>query len=408
MQKVVLLLVVLISLSLGAPSALAEGPTVLFGTSHAVGLRNNGEVLTWGENIYCQLGRPSGNAATTPGLVMRNVKEIAVANTHTLALTTDGKVYAWGGNPGGALGLGHEYEQCEGPALVESLADKTITHISAGLNFAVAVSSRGDLFCAGGNDMLQCPVAKGGRPNVFLPVSIPELAGNVASISSGGFHTLIQTRDGKMYAFGRGRDGQLGNGRTVNGFAAIPELTGAVSFSAGIWHSAAVGADGSVWLWGNDIKSQLCDGATTNRSTPAKVTMPPGVKVTRAFTGGHSTVLQAGDGALYACGDNQVGLFGSRKRQMSAADEDSCSLVRCNVVFHGRKPRGSQPGRMRSPVVGSQRAGRRSRRGRRPLCADIPAARRLDALRPEVRDAAAYAGPGLSQGWTVGLLDSTR
>src|SRR5688572_8001596 len=242
----------------------AQTPNVVFGTKHAVALRNNGEVLTWGENLFCQLGRPSsGNTASVPTLVMRNVKQIAAANTHAFALTTDGKVYAWGGNPGGVLGLGHEFEQCEGPALVESLADKTITHISAGNDFAVAVSSTGNLYCSGDNVMLQCPAAKTGRTAVFLEVSLPELSGKVASATAGAFHALVQTTDGKMYAFGRGRDGQLGNGRTTNGFAAIPELSDVVSYAAGIWHSAAVMADGSVWLWGNNSKSQLCDGASS-------------------------------------------------------------------------------------------------------------------------------------------------
>jgi len=291
--------------------AQAQSPTVLFGTKHAVALRNNGEVLTWGENLFCQLGRPSaGNSATVPTVVMRNVKEIAAATTHTFAVTADGKVYSWGGNARGALGLGHEYEQCEGPALVDSLADKSITHISTGYSFAVAVSSTGDLYCAGENDMLQCPAAKDGRTTVFLRVPFPELAGKVASVSAGMFHVLVQTTDGKMYAFGRGRDGQLGNGRTTNGFSAIPELTDVVSFSAGTWHSAAVKSDGSVWLWGNDSKSQLCDGATVNRAVPARVTLPGQVKATGVVAGGHSTIIRTSDGALYACGDNQAGLLG--------------------------------------------------------------------------------------------------
>ena len=58
--------------------------------------------------------------------------------------------------------------------------------------------------------MGQCPVAKGGRIESFAPVPIPELAGNVAAVKAGGFHVLALTKDGALYAFGRGRDGQLG------------------------------------------------------------------------------------------------------------------------------------------------------------------------------------------------------
>jgi hypothetical protein len=46
-------------------------------------VRTNGEVLTWGENVSCQLGRRAGNASRVPGLVMRNAIAIAAASDHT-------------------------------------------------------------------------------------------------------------------------------------------------------------------------------------------------------------------------------------------------------------------------------------------------------------------------------------
>lgn len=83
-----------------------------FGSRHAVALRTNGEVLTWGENVYCQLGRASkGNSGRTPVVVMRNVKNVAAASDHTLVLTEDGKVYGWGINAEGLLGTGNTNDQ---------------------------------------------------------------------------------------------------------------------------------------------------------------------------------------------------------------------------------------------------------------------------------------------------------
>ena len=118
---------------------------------------------------------------------------------------------------------------------------------------------------------------------------------------------LALTRDGRLFAFGRGRDGQLGNGRTVNGAGFVPELTNVVSFAAGIWHSVAARQDGSVWAWGSNSKSQVCDGSTTNRLSPVKLA-PAGI--VRVAAGGFTTMMQAADGTLYACGDNQFGSLG--------------------------------------------------------------------------------------------------
>ena len=94
----------LASLAQGGQGGQGDAPIVVFGTRHGVALRTNGEVLTWGDNVGCQLGRRSGNVNATPAVMMRNVKQIAAAGSHTLALTVDGKVYAWGVNGEGQLG----------------------------------------------------------------------------------------------------------------------------------------------------------------------------------------------------------------------------------------------------------------------------------------------------------------
>jgi alpha-tubulin suppressor-like RCC1 family protein len=297
--------------SAARPTAQVGAAAIAFGNRHAVALRTNGEVLTWGENVYCQLGRASrGNSGRTPAVVMRNATAIAAAADHTLVLAADGKVYGWGMNPEGALGTGNTNDQCEGPALVESLAAYTVTHIATGNGFSVAVTSDGDLYCSGDNSMGQCPIARAGRVEVFTKVPVPELAGAVADVRSGAFHTLIQTRNGALYALGRGRDGQLGSGTMVNGFAPVSGLTDVVSFAAGTWHSVAARADGTVWTWGNGTRSQLCDGATANRAQPASVALPAGVQVAQVAAGGHSTLLRTRDGALFGCGDNQFGALG--------------------------------------------------------------------------------------------------
>lgn len=295
-----------------AAHAQTDRPTIAFGTKHALALRDNGDVLSWGDNVMCQLGRPAGNSAATPTLVMRNGKEIAAASEHSLVLTADGKVYGWGMNAEGVLGVGDTYDKCEGPMLVPSLEGKTIAHIATGDGFSVAVTAEGDLFCTGDNSMGQCGIARTSRLEVFTPVPYPELAGNVAAVRAGQFHTLVLTKDRRLYAFGRGRDGQLGNGRSVNGFTLVADMTDVVSFAAGTWHSVVARSDGSVYTWGNGSKSQLCDGLTANRAVPTKVDrLPAQVKIVDVTAGGHSTLLRATDGTVYACGDSQAGQLGT-------------------------------------------------------------------------------------------------
>ena len=292
-----------------AVSAQAGIGAVVFGTRHAVALKNNGDVLTWGDNVGCQLGRAAGNRSETPGQVLRNIKEIAAASSHTLALDVDGKVYAWGSEPQ-ALGNNDDHERCEGPEPVETLKDKTIAHIATGIDFSLAVTTGGDLYCTGASEQGQCPAVKGGT-RAFTLVPYPELQGKVAAVRAGGFHALVQTTDGRLYAFGRARDGQLGSGKTISAFGPVLEMTSVVSFAAGTWHSTAVRADGTVWTWGSNGRSELCDGTTVNKATPQQVALPGSAKATHVAAGGNSTLVRTADGGLYACGDNQFSSLGT-------------------------------------------------------------------------------------------------
>ncbi len=305
------LVTVLLVLVATSPSAQSDSAQIAFGARHAVALRTNGEVVTWGNNVMCQLGRRSGNGNAVPGLVLRNGVHVSAAADHSLAVTRDGHVYGWGMNSEGQLGVGTEFDQCEGPALVESLEGKGIVQIATGQNFSVALSRTGELFCAGDNGMGQCPPVKGVPDQVFRPVAVPAGVGPFTAITAGAYHLLAQTKDGRLFAMGRGRDGQLGNGRVVNGAGVVDGLSGVVSFAAGVWHSAAVTADGAAWVWGNNGKSQMCDGTTTNKPAPTRVPVAGGAKAIRIAANGHGTIVQTTDGGLYACGDNQFGGLGA-------------------------------------------------------------------------------------------------
>jgi alpha-tubulin suppressor-like RCC1 family protein len=310
-RPVVAAVVLLCTVLSGRAGAETRSPMVAFGSRHAVALRDNGDVLTWGDNVMCQLGRGTrGNTGAVPTVVLRNATAIAAASDHSLALTADGRVYGWGMNAEGVLGTGDTNDQCEGPALVTSLAGQTATQIATGYGFSVALTSSGDLYCTGDNSMGQCPVSKALRIERFTRLPNPELAGNVADVATGLFHTLVRTRSGRLYAFGRGRDGQLGTGPARNGAGEVVGLSDVVSFAAGTWHSVVARADGRVWAWGHNGRSQLCDGTTAGRSEPVRVDLPTGVRIADVAAGGHSTMLRATDGRVFVCGENQSGLLG--------------------------------------------------------------------------------------------------
>ncbi len=181
----------------------------------------------------------------------------------------------------------------------------------------MAVTDNGDLYCWGSS--YSCPANHSRTPDsafrgananlveTFTRLNLPELNGKVLDIRLGDFHTLVLTKDRKLYAFGRSRWGQLGDNRftqggVVYGFTPNPVLTNVVSFAAGTWHSVAVKDDGTVWTWGHNDEAELCDGTTTNRRVPTQIA---GLKnVVQVAATGRNTYMRTKDGVIYACGNN--------------------------------------------------------------------------------------------------------
>ena len=114
-----------------------------------------GRVWALGANSYGQLGNGSWTASATRPVELANfagenhvIKDIAAGNQTSAALTDDGKLYTWGYNGNGQLGLGH-WSYKNTPVAVEGL--KPMTAISAGYNDIAAIQLNGTVWMSGDN-----------------------------------------------------------------------------------------------------------------------------------------------------------------------------------------------------------------------------------------------------------------
>ncbi|MCP2251827.1 Regulator of chromosome condensation (RCC1) repeat-containing protein [Prauserella aidingensis] len=108
--------------------------------------------LSWGDNNAGQLGDGSTAERHVPGPVSlpdnAALTQLDAGVSHTLALTLDGRVLAWGGNIDGQLGDGTQLNRST-PVEVELPAAAEITDISAGRNHSLAVTSGGGVLAWG-------------------------------------------------------------------------------------------------------------------------------------------------------------------------------------------------------------------------------------------------------------------
>src|SRR6266478_1004430 len=268
-----------------------SGVTALAGgLYHSLALKSDGTVWAWGYNGYGELGNATFTSNNTPVQVLgpggvgflTGVTAIAVGGLHSLALKSDGTVWAWGLNFQGQLGNGtvtnsNTPVQVLGPGGVGNLTGVTALAVGGGQNqHSLALKSDGTVWAWGYNGQGQLGNATNTTSNT--PVQVLGLSG-VTAIAGGVFHSLALKSDGTIWAWGYNFYGQLGNGTNTDSNTPVQVLglSGATAIAGGNYHSLALKSDGTVRAWGSNGAGALGDGANTNSNTPVQVLGTGGV-----------------------------------------------------------------------------------------------------------------------------------
>ncbi len=241
---------------------------------------------------------------------------------HTLALCSDGTVWAWGNNDQGQLGDGTR-EDRSWPGRVEGL-DHVVAVAAGGYHsLALRRTDQGEtsVWAWGSNDHGQ--IGEGWGEAAAYPVELEGLDGVEAVAAGDGFSLVLRTRAaggaGEVWGWGRNDRGQLGDGtgRDQAAPVLVEGLVGVARIRAGSVHVLALtGPDsalpGRVWAWGGNDHGQVGDGTAEDRWQPVQVSGPEGV-LSLAAGGEHSLAVAGGEGdggVLWAWGDNTYGQLG--------------------------------------------------------------------------------------------------
>jgi alpha-tubulin suppressor-like RCC1 family protein len=166
--------------------SVADVPTrfigVAAGASFSLALEENDgttAMYAWGTNDYGQLGlgnnnTPQKNMTQVPNFLPTNEKlrSVSAGAAHALALTESGKVYAWGLNSSGQLGLGHT-TNINTPTPVSALNGKKIISIAAGDNHSLAMDDAFIVYSWGLNSSGQ--LGLGDTKERYTPTQVPDL-----------------------------------------------------------------------------------------------------------------------------------------------------------------------------------------------------------------------------------------
>lgn len=285
-----------------------EVTSITCGDEHFLALTSSGHVFAWGSNRDGQLGigehMPSSEV---PQLVKFEddvrIKQIACSKQHSIALSTDGRVYTWGGGMFGVLGQGDDVDYCH-PTLVcfpdphhASTRVTATTHRSSlsrpncGKAIAIACSQFNSaavvednqgatyIFVWGAGDSGQIG---NGKLSPHLSPCLVNMSGFgselVRSVSLGNRHAVAVTAKGLVYCWGDNQFGQLGY-RYEQTIIPTPTLVPLLAenltqiqfATCGERHVSAIDTKGNVWSWGSGETHQIGVFDNVDQFQPVKV-----------------------------------------------------------------------------------------------------------------------------------------
>ncbi|XP_037021005.2 X-linked retinitis pigmentosa GTPase regulator isoform X1 [Artibeus jamaicensis] len=292
-------------------------PTYLAcGDEHTAVITGNNKLYMFGSNNWGQLGFGSKSAVCKPTCVKalkpEKVKLAACGRNHTLVSTEGGKVYAVGGNNEGQLGLG-DTEDRDTFHLIEFFTSKhQLKQLSAGSNTSAALTEDGKLFVWGENSEGQ--IGLNNVSNVCVPHEVT-FGKPIAWISCGYYHSAFITMDGELYTFGEPECGKLGlpqellmNHRVPQLVTGIPEKVLQVACGGG--HTVVL-TEKAVYTFGLGQFGQLGLGTFVfETAEPQIIESVNGRKITSISCGENHTALITDVGCMYTFGDGRYGKLG--------------------------------------------------------------------------------------------------
>jgi alpha-tubulin suppressor-like RCC1 family protein len=277
-----------------------------------------------GLNFYASSGKISGTPTKigdfTFILKVIDSQQLIATRSFTLTINTAGYPWAWGLNDNGQLGIDNTSSNKTPVEVKSDVSDyfTDVAAVSAGYQFSLALKSDGTVWAWGDNSKGQLGDNTTSDRRLPVPVKNEDGTGflsNIIAIAAGYQHSLALAHDGTVWAWGDNSEGQLGNGSVTNSRLPVQVLNGdgtgnlskISAIAAGYKHSLTLADDGTVWAWGNNSKGQLGDGTTIDSELPVQSEV---TGITAISAGYQYNLALTSEGNIWAWGDNSKGQLG--------------------------------------------------------------------------------------------------
>jgi alpha-tubulin suppressor-like RCC1 family protein len=192
-----------------------------------------------------------------------------------MALKFDGRVFSWGNNGNGRLGIGVLATDRSSP--VQVINESDFIAIAAGNGNALALKSDGRVFTWGNGAVGRLGLGTDDLDRSTPTQVVNESEFKAISAQAASQHCLALKSDGRVFAWGLNASGQLGTGDADSRSTPTQVINESdfVSIVAGNGHSLALKSDGRIFSWGTGNSGQLGNVTTISRSTPRELYITP-------------------------------------------------------------------------------------------------------------------------------------
>ncbi len=212
--------------------------TALAGASHHAVYDADGTVYACGQNLDGTLGDGSWQSSTTPrkvaGLGRSSVTQLVASFANAGALLSNGEYFDWGYDANGQLGDGRAGRASDVPVRVD--LPHPVTRVALGGSIwdngqTLALLSNGSLWAWGANFSGQLgdgtTKSRSAPVHVYVPPGV-----TYQSLATGSATSYAVSATGKVYAWGTSFVGQVGNGLTSNAMSPVLIASGAALISS--------------------------------------------------------------------------------------------------------------------------------------------------------------------------------
>ena len=317
---------------------------VYYGSQSFFYLTASNELYCCGYNKYGQLGlghtteyiiKPTLNKYLSNSSRIISFISNSVCAYHTILVTRNGKLFGYGWNNNGQLGIGKksfkESLPLELTSFTQEFSDYNIIQISCGFHHTLFLTDDGRVICCGSNQYGQ--LGFGSNVTEVISPSFVDSLSNIISIQCGEYFSVCLDKNGNVFVFGRNDSGQLGLGSLIKNEECVykPKIieyfkqNGIVitRIECGDYHCLCLDSKGCVYSFGNNEYGQV--GCIDKKydsfvNIPALCKLPNNSKskvIIDIDVGAYHSLLLSEDNQIYSFGNNDCNqcstIFNSKK-----------------------------------------------------------------------------------------------